>query len=101
MTKFIKAENIIALYFIENENKDSVSLSELSNYRISVSKRIPKGNVVQFSNVYVDNVMANYKDCFEYGLSKNSIILRTTRNNLIRQIIAYIPNEILRKIFGS
>lgn len=99
MTKFIGAENIIALYFIENENKDSVSLRELSDYRVSVSKKLPKNNVVQFSNVYIDKAMMNYKDYFEYSLSKNNIILRTTRGNLIKRIVAYIPNELLRKIF--
>lgn len=101
MIKFIGAENIIALYFIENESSDSVSLRELSDYRVSISKKLPKNNVVQFSNVYVGKAITNYKDCFEYSLSKNSIILRTTRNNLIKRIVAYIPNELLGKIFGS
>lgn len=100
--QFLTAAQILALYFAMYEDKDVVSISELSDFRGLILKRINDEKVhyiVESSNIDLDRAMIDYLDCFEYGQSGKTVIRKTTTGQIVKRIVAYLPNKILHDAF--
>lgn len=100
--QFLTVAQILALYFAMYENEDVVSISELSDFRSYILKRINNEEtryIIESSNVDFDRAMIDYPDCFGYGQSGKTVVRKTTTNQIIKRIVAYLPNKILHDAF--
>lgn len=100
--QFLSAAQLLALYFVMHEGKDVVSISELSDFRVLILKRINDESVsyiIESSSVNLDRTMIDYSDCFGYSQSETNIILKTNTDQLVKRIVAYLPNKLLRAAF--
>lgn len=100
--QFLTAAQILALYFAMYEDEDVVSISELGDFRVHILKKINDENVhyiVETSNIDLDRAMIDYPDCFGYGQSGKTIVRKTTTGQIVRRIVAYLPNKILHDAF--
>lgn len=108
MMNFIKPEYLISLYLILNKQEE-VSLKDLGNYGEKLNKELKEQMIEAlflYSDKYIDEMLSDYKDYFEYnGLYEDVSspdycipwIKRKVSNELLsEQFIAYLSNDVLK-----
>ena len=97
MYNFISIEYLVALALIVN-NKEEISLAELNEYRVKITKVIKEHKVnavFLFSSKYAIDMVRNYEDCFEWKAEENTIRRKVSPDILISKFLDYLSTDVL------
>lgn len=108
MTHFIKPEYLVSLYLILNKQEE-VSLKDLGNYGEKLNKELKEQMIEAlflYSDKYIDEMLSDYKDYFEYnGLYEDVsspdycipwIKRKVSNEELSEKFTSYLSNDVLK-----
>lgn len=109
MINWIKPEHLVSLYLILNDKEEVTSYS-LGNYAETLNKALKERKIdaiFLYSDKYVDEMLSDYKDYFEYnGLYEDAVtnyctpwIKRKVSNEVLSELFtAYLSNDVLKVV---
>lgn len=107
MINWIKPEHLVSLYLILNDKEEVASYS-LGNYAETLNKALKERKIEAiflYSDKYVDEMLSDYKDYFEYnGLYEDAVtnyctpwIKRKVSNEVLSELFtSYLSNDVLK-----
>lgn len=108
MTNFIKPEYLVSLYLILND-KEEVTLRELGDYVGKLNEELRERKVEAvflFSNKYIDEMLFDYEDYFEYNGLCDEVthqcthwVKRKVSNEVLSEkFTAYLSNDVAKVV---
>ena len=97
MCRFIGMEYLAAAAFIALDKED-VTLDELSQYGINVTKILEDSHistVILCSEHYALEMVRNFSDCFEFINDDSTLHLKVAKDILIARFLAYMSKDLL------
>lgn len=97
MCRFIGMEYLAAAAFVAL-NQEDVTLDELSQYGIKVTKVLEDSHisaVILCSEHYALEMVRNFSDCFDLIKDDTTLHLKVEKNILIARFLAYMSKDLL------